>query len=93
MSRGIINYIYRINKTCPSLVTVNTLLGEFSSVSTARKMVPSAITYNSLLQTEGNYYFSVNLSADGHVICGMNGKAEVRDPDKSEIKYSTRVTC
>ena len=57
----------------------------------ARKMVPSAITYNSLLQPEGGDYYSVNLSADGHVICGMDGKAEIWDPDKSEIKYSTSV--
>ena len=57
----------------------------------AHKMVPSLITCNSLLKTEGKYYYSVNLSADGHVICGMNGKAEVWDAEKSEIKYSTRV--
>ena len=77
--------------TCCSLVPVHTVVGGFTSVSVACKMVPSAISYNSLRQTEGNYYFSVNLSADGHVICGMNGKAEVWDPDKSEIKYSASV--
>ena len=83
--------MYRIGTTCCSLVTVNTFVGEFSSVSMLHKMVPSAITYNSLLQTEGGGYYSVNLSADGHVICGMRVKAEVWDPDKSEIKYSTSV--
>ena len=57
----------------------------------ACKMVPSVITYNSLLRTKGKDYFSVNLSTSGHVICGLNGKVEIWDPEKSEIKYSTGV--
>ena len=50
------------------------------------------ITYNSILKTEGEYYYSVNLSADGHLTCGMmGGKTEIWDADRSDIRYSTRV--
>ena len=82
---------YQTSISCNRQVMVNNVVGEFSSVSMACKMVPSVITYSSQLKTGRECYYSVNLSADGHVICGTMGKAEVWDADRSEIKHSTRV--
>ena len=49
---------YQINTSCHRQVTVNTIVGEFSSIGTACKMVPSLIAYNSLLKSaEGQYYY------------------------------------
>ena len=79
---------YSINDKCVSFTDCG-LTGIYKGLT----MLPQSLTFTKTLPSyNGKYCYSVNMTADGHLICGLRGGVEIWDTIDGKVKYSRNMT-